>query len=324
MAGVHVGVRDGSLRIDCESAAMHESRPLGAADWAVFHQWATEYGQVVGRGSDAAGLLDIGRRAYRWLDGAEGWLKRCRARLLPPLLIEFGVPIEAPEPELGFLEAPWELLADEGGHLAHRTEIAFCPVRRMGNAAEPAGQSDHRLSIVFMAAAPAGQKNLSYEAEESAILRATADTGLDLIVEESGTLPLLKALLAREAATARTDVLHMSCHGGLHPPSLALEDDYGQESSTPAEQLALALAPHAPRLLFLSACHSADPGKLVNSLAPKRCQAPERCQVAFICTRFLVALRHGSAASQDSARDGVSRAQSAGDAAADLRQASRL
>ena len=43
------------------------------------------------------------------------------------------------------------------------------------------------LSVLFMAAAPRGEMELAFEEEEARILARTADLGLDLFVEDTGT-----------------------------------------------------------------------------------------------------------------------------------------
>ncbi|GAG33080.1 unnamed protein product, partial [marine sediment metagenome] len=95
------------------------------------------------------------------------------------------------------------------------------------------------------------------------ILEATASIGMDLKVEESGTLDLLADCMAQETVEARVDVLHISCHGVLDPqPCLVLEDEQGGRVTASAEQLAGKLGGSLPRLLCLSACKTAEAGSL--------------------------------------------------------------
>ena len=141
---------------------------------------------------------------------------------------------------------PGKLLADGRGHLAGRGDVLLLPVRRLG-APDPSSPppSPYRLSLAFMAAAPGGVAALSFEDEEAAIQQATRSLGLDLTVEEGGTLRSLAECFAHGPAEAGFDVLHLSCHGGLHPPCLLLEDDYGDPRPASADELAssLGLAP---------------------------------------------------------------------------------
>ncbi|MCP4534123.1 MAG: CHAT domain-containing protein, partial [Delftia sp.] len=87
----------------------------------------------------------------------------------------------------------------------------------------------------------------------------------DLTVQESGHLPLLVESLAR--VDGGVDVLHISCHGTAWPePLLLLEDELGFESRVTAEDLARALPAQRPRLIFLSACETAEPSALLDAM----------------------------------------------------------
>jgi hypothetical protein len=217
---------DRLLRPRPEDPDRDEPRPLPPADRRPFAGWTRTYREASGTPDPAKALLEIGREMYRWLDGNEGWLARLRAGSgTAPIVLEVAASVEPTEAERAFLEAPWELLADERGHLAQRTPL-FVPVRRLGKRAEPVASSAYRLSMVFMAAAPeGGGAALSYEEEETAILRAVGSLGMDVVVEEMGTLEDLAETMAREKPV---DVLHVSCHGNNKPePVLGLETETG-------------------------------------------------------------------------------------------------
>ncbi|MCP4659448.1 MAG: CHAT domain-containing protein, partial [bacterium] len=89
------------------------------------------------------------------------------------------------------------------------------------------------------------------------------DIGLDLIVEESGSLRLLGKTVGR----MDPHVLHVSCHGRNDPPSLFLEDDEGETHRAGPDDLNRELDQDLPRLLFLSACLTSAPDHLVASFA---------------------------------------------------------
>jgi hypothetical protein len=264
-----LGLARDRLTIRCDDPLLDEACTLDAGAQARFEGWAEEYRRALRKDTNAAELLAIGRVIFSWLDGGAAWLTRLARDARPPLLLEIAVPLRPSPLEHAFLEVPWELLASGAGHLAADPSLVFSPVRRLGAPGEPAAPSDHRLSLVFMAAAPEGAVSLEYEGEESAILAATAGIGLDLVVEESGWLPALVDVMAAERPV---DVLHLACHGlSDGSPHLLLEDELGQPAPATADDLALGLGDNLPRrLLVLSACLSADrprSGDLIGSLA---------------------------------------------------------
>jgi tetratricopeptide (TPR) repeat protein len=252
----------------CAEVGFSHRRPLEVA----------ELSDIVGRyalarearveGNEAA-LLALGRELYRWLDGKEGWLSELRRQLTPPLILEIQAEMHPDAGARTVLQAPWELLADDGGYLAVDTLLRFAPARRLGPAQAAAKPDDYRLGIAFMAAAPEGVAELDYEAEESAILRAARE-GVDLYVEDSGDPEELGYRLS--ALEAPLPVLHLSCHGhnawrvnGQLQPVLMLENPQGDRRPTTAADLLDALGSYKPRLLMLSACLSAAVGEPGNT-----------------------------------------------------------
>ncbi|MBI1358089.1 MAG: CHAT domain-containing protein [Acidobacteria bacterium] len=251
------------LELRCAAAEVREDRPVGDADLEQLAAWTARYRDLASAVAPAAGLLALGQELFAWLNGADRFLDRILDVATPPLLVEFAVGRSDNPRARTFLDAPWELLAQDGRHWA-LGELAYSPVRRIGKAASPPAPSPNRLSVVFMAAAPRGADNLDYEAEEASILGATRSLGLDLVVEESGELEQLAAVVARE----RPDVVQISCHGALEPePGLLLEDEVGDPAYTKARDLVRRLAAHHPRLLFLSACQTGQADPELDSLA---------------------------------------------------------
>jgi tetratricopeptide (TPR) repeat protein len=255
----------GRIKWSCSDADTRDSRDLGKDDAGRFQDWATRYRTAIEEKHDAAALLAIGREMRTWLDGPEHWLERIADHIVAPLICAFQVPREPDEAAIAFLEAPWELLAGPDSHLALRADWSFCPVRRIGKAGQAKAPSEYRLAVLFMAAAPEGVTQLAYETEETAILDATGRIGLDLIVEESGSLQGLGECLARYDTP---DVLHITCHGKHEPnPHLLLEDEQGRPVPVDPQQLAQQLNGCAPRLLFLSACQTAQADRVLGSMA---------------------------------------------------------
>jgi len=232
---------------------------VSKTEFQTFKDWAQEYEQALKSLDSWNRLLDLGREIFAWLDQvSSGWLQEILRYARPPLLLEFQVPLH-PQKKVRskthrFLNVPWELLADNSGFLAGHDKIKLLPIRRLGAASEPSPPSSYRFSMVFMAAEPHGVPHLDYEGEEQAILTAVEKIGLDMAVEESGTL----TELANRVREFEPDALHLSCHGLDEPePVLALETDEGELDSVTPERLSAELGEHRPRLLFLSACLTA-------------------------------------------------------------------
>ena len=261
--------------LDLHFGDIRESRPLTLADSNLLADWAKRHRQLA---SDKAGpgdqLLALGQEIYGWLNSADKFLERMLLNgAPPPLLMTFLTTLDTDDARR-FLDAPWELLAGPtGGHWALRQELQFCPVRRLHRAGQPPIPSAFRLNVIFMAAAPRGADNLAYEAEEAAILRATRRNQVDLVVEESGELEQL----AVTVPLRHPDVVHLSCHGALKlEPVLVLETDTGDPDFVPASRLVSQLGNPLPKLLFLSACETAQADPVLDSLSRSlvRCGAP--------------------------------------------------
>lgn len=112
---------------------------------------------------------------------------------------------------------------------------------------------------MFMAAAPEGPSVLDFEAEEAAILQATARLPIHLVVEESGAARFLGERLDLDGPF---EALHLSCHGDIHPQRghvLVLEDEVGDVALADAGEIARLLGdPGRTPLVFLSACRTAE------------------------------------------------------------------
>ncbi|MEU1886336.1 tetratricopeptide repeat protein [Micromonospora rifamycinica] len=249
-------------------------RPLTAEDATLLGDLGSRYAQAVQAGADDDVLTGLGRTLYGWLDGEQGPLTDLLRRASTPLTFEVQGPRTPSERQWTVLRAPFELLArPDGGFLAADTLLRFGVVRRLGAPGVRPALDAYRLGLGFMAAAPRGQHELDFEAEEAAILRAVGEARLDLMVEDTGD----PAQLAHRLADLDgLPVLHLSCHGlntwrpqpdrpGV--PALMLEDELGDERPTTAAEL-VGLLTTMPRLVFVSACLTATAADATGQLPP--------------------------------------------------------
>lgn len=260
-------ISEGGFELICDEP-VGQRRHLDAKTVTTLGEFGKRYGTLVASSNPAAGLLTLGQDLYRFLDGDGGDLTRLIDRAPRPLRFEIAAPTPRPDgATLALLRAPWELLAKDNAFLASDVALSFSPVRRLGRAVPPPPLDHYRLGLTFMAASPRGARELDYEAEETAIMRAVGSAELDLLVEESGNPRELGERLAELPAM---QALHLSCHGhNAWPPSapaderrpiLILEDEAGRVLETGAGQLIEALRVKPPRLLFVSACLTAAGG----------------------------------------------------------------
>ncbi len=244
-------------------------------------QWAARYAEALKKTNPAGLLAALGREMFDTLDSkntggtpwASQWIKKEGARELE---IRVHQTCNDDAFNQALFSAPWELLANDKGHLADDPVHLFEIWRRVGGDAEPLAAKYRDLFLLFMAAAPkGGAAELDFEAEENAILEATKRTRLRLLVEETGNVEQLGIRLKNSGSF---QAVHLSCHGGFddsQEPVLVLEDNFGGRDTVNAGQLNYALGDAAtkPPLVFLSACHTAERpdgnGGLSESLARK-------------------------------------------------------
>ncbi|MEQ5869124.1 CHAT domain-containing protein [Sagittula sp. NFXS13] len=256
--------------IDGRSDALPDSRKVGHV--SILDNWTRRYAKAVEVG-DQSSILLVGREMLAWLDvgGAlAGWLDANR-RGLEILGAGVGEVTDA------LLAAPWEVLADDNGFLAEDRMKVFLPRRRVATDTTSVTPDHADLAMLFMAAAPEGQHELDYEAEEAAILDATRSrsTGqplLHLTVEESGEL---EVLAERHKTDGLFDILHLSCHGDIQKldgetrPVLLLETEKGVGDTVTPDRLLGALGERVPPLLFLSACRTGQRGRASGAPTPE-------------------------------------------------------
>ncbi|MCZ7586165.1 MAG: CHAT domain-containing protein [Deltaproteobacteria bacterium] len=209
-----------------------------------------DQGRLIALGRSLFDFLDTTSVVTRILDDAER--KGCKT-----LVFEYSGADD-------LRELPWELLAAEA-YLAEAVNPLYSPVRLLwaderAHTRNPSPPAPRDLSVLLLAASPEGvEPVLSYEDEETRIERSVAQKRLELVTEESGSLLGLRERLHSRVDGA-WDVVHITCHGTLHPkPSLILEDEEGGPDVVDAQRFATdGLAGRVPRLCFVSACHSAE------------------------------------------------------------------
>lgn len=268
-AELRVELRSGYLLIEGDGAPRRV-----AFDATRIERWVERYASL---GLDARDeeIQALGNELFEGLAAGEHrWLADALARVDA---LAFIARDEAPAGR-AFLDLPWELLCGPAGWLAAEPfPILRRVLRDEGEETGEVNPSRYRLLVLFMASAPHGTSELDFEGEEARILRATArgraEGGIDLIVEESGTLDALTRRLAMEdgaVGQVAPDVLHLSCHGGIDEsgqPLLMLEDALGSADLVGGSRLAAALADRPPRLIFASASTTASSGHQAPSIA---------------------------------------------------------
>ena len=212
---------------------------------APFQEWIDTYRSAKEQSESNTHLLQLGRRMFQWLDQSDGWFSQGLENTAIPLIVEVQIPKRnISHAQHSFVEAPWEVLADEQGFLAKEGTVQYCPVRRIGQPQRPRSASQFRLNTVFMASAPRNLKpELNFELEESTILNLHGNQTLqmDLFVEESGNLHLLREFIQE---VQPVDVVHVSCHGNIDRskakplPYLSLESELGEEEKVSAQKFA--------------------------------------------------------------------------------------
>jgi tetratricopeptide (TPR) repeat protein len=222
--------------------------------------WAQRYDRACER-DDEGELAAIGREMFDWLDG-KGWASAWADALGGDRILEIKVGARLGENETALLNAPWELIARADGPLALDAIQLFVVARRVGAQAAPLAPRHADLELMFMAAAPQGQRELDFEAEEAAILKATQRLPLRLVVEETGNREFLGERLNSDEGPF--EALHLSCHGDIDPkegPVLLLETPEGGLDTAKPGALIAALGADPPPLVFLSACRTAEFGR---------------------------------------------------------------
>ena len=232
------------LRLEAPDGRLIEERPI---DRTMIDQFTTEVEEAYTKTTPS--LSRLGQSLYDWLDGpTQRWLESLLRHHPTGLALHIDV-----EERLRHL--PWELLAPEPHrYLCANALRPFTPVRRVTDHRLATETANRPLRVLFMAASPEGvEPVLNFEEEERRILDATREQGIELIVEESGSLQGLQHTI-QSFGPEYFDVFHLSGHadvsGGV--PHFIMENDLGERQDATAEDIALAFLGLWPRLVFLS------------------------------------------------------------------------
>ncbi len=177
------------------------------------------------------------------------------------------------------LRLPWELLADEEGHIF----ALDIPLRRRIRVVQAATQTpfDLPIRILMVVARPTEAAFIDPRASSKAVLDAVAELGTENVVVEFLHPPTLLALTQRLHARRKpaVHVVHFDGHGVYRAVEglgyLAFEDPDGKLDPVDAERLGMLLANAKIPLMVLDACQSAhaDTADPFTSLAPRLVQA---------------------------------------------------
>ena len=232
--------------------------------------WKTRYAEA-SVSNDNGALREIGAEMFDWLNtgGALGdWMEQAERllQIMPGDGSHEGL-------EAALMEAPWEVLHDQGFLAQHPTQL-FVVSRRVMTETAPWEPTHGDLRMMFMAAAPEGQSDLDFEAEEVSIINATQRATdkaqlAHLVVEESGALEFLAPRL--DGRDGDFEALHLSCHGdiiapkdndgkrtGQKRPILLFETSDGSADEVSAQELIQSCQGTLPPLMFVSACRTAQ------------------------------------------------------------------
>jgi len=208
----------------------------------------------------APSLSRLGRLLYEWVDDpTQRWLARI---VNDPEGLAIHIDVEERLRHL-----PWELLSSGDSYLGADSLRPFTPVRRVTGNTVSTEIANRPLRVLFMATSPEDVRPvLNFEAEEGMILHATRNQGIELIVEESGTLEGLQ-FMAESFERGYFDIFHLSGHADVTKdgPRFIMENDLGLHQDAPAQEIARAFQGMWPRLIFLSGCktgQAADQGGL--------------------------------------------------------------
>ncbi|BAS59510.1 hypothetical protein NIES2135_09610 [Leptolyngbya boryana NIES-2135] len=206
--------------------------------------------------------VQIGKKLFAWLDGASrhltGSIDNCQEDGLI-LAIDSGARLS---------HLPWEVLHNGQQYLIDRVRPKIVPVRWTRQKIKARSPQTRPLQVMFMATSPEPplEPILQFEREEALILENTKGIPLDLRVEESGCIGELKRLWLL-FPEHHFDVFHLTGHASIKKidsqqtvPYFVTETLEGRHYDASAREIAEALSPRFPQLVFLSGCRTGQAG----------------------------------------------------------------
>lgn len=166
----------------------------------------------------------------------------------------------------------WELLHNDKAYFCANLHKPFTPLRLVSSDQQAIEVANRPLRLLFMASSPVNvEPVLKFETEEALILKATHESNLELVVEESGSLAGLAERLSYGDESERFDVVHITGHADIDKkqPVFVLENEFGDMQLAKADDIARVFSRYGrfPRLLFLSGCKTAQaPEETLSSL----------------------------------------------------------
>jgi|GEM_PF-703398 len=193
----------------------------------------------------------VGSLLYDWIDGPTNFFEN----LLQgerELHLQLSLPSE-------LQSLPWELLHNGEGYLTTNLNRPFSISRLVSSIKNPYLLANRPLRLLFMASSPEDEQPLNFEIEETMIVEACRKFGIDLVVEESGTIDGLKETLSLYGI-GYFDVVHVSGHAGINGniPCFVMEDELGLSHYINATDFAATFSGYWPKLVFLSGCETAS------------------------------------------------------------------
>lgn len=213
-------------------------------------------------------LVNIGQQLFIFLDSPGRYLTRAMESCQEDGLILAIDTGNGDETGIRLSHLPWEVLHDGSYFLVDRLAPSVVPLRWTKSKVKPREPQNRALRILFMATSPEPpiEPILQFEREEAQILETTQEIPLYLQVEESGCLDELNQLWRRYQQDY-FDIFHLTGHASInqtdknHPfPYFVTENLDGTRRNVTAQEIAKALYPRFPQLVFLSGCRTAQNG----------------------------------------------------------------